>query len=329
MQFTKFIASSLRFVVVTGFAAVLFVPATTAQQINQPSVTPMTLAGRSLLYCAGQIRYERFPAVPQIVGAEQEQEQRTFSSGDIVYLNAGSQQGIREGQEFMIVRPRGEPKGVHKQKSGFLGVFVQEVGQLQVIEAFERTAAAQITFSCESVLLGDLLTDVPSRVSPVVPPEGPLDRFADPSGKQTGRVIMARYGREMISRNDIVYIDLGAEDNVAAGNHLTIYREVGRGNILRSEIPELGRGRTDNFQSRIFRGGGFGIQSQRSKDSRGNPGLYRGNPITTPEIKDKRPPLPRKIVGEAVILSVQRRTATAIITRVAQEIHTGDFVEMK
>ena len=329
MQFTKFIGISLSFLAVTGFAAVLFVPATTAQQINAPATTPMPLAGRSLLYCAGQIRYERFPAVPQIVGAEQEQEQRTFASGDIVYLNSGSQQGIREGQEFMIVRPRGEPKGVHRQKSGFLGIYVQEVGQLQVIKAFERTAAAQITFSCESVLLGDLLTDVPARVSPAASSEGPLDRFADPSGKQTGRIMMARHGREMASRNDVVYIDLGAEDNVAAGNYLTIYREMGTGNIIRKEIPELARGRTDNFQSRVFRGGGFGIQAQRSKDSSGSPGLYRGNPITTPEIKDKRPPMPRKIVGEMVILNVQRRTATGIITRVAQEIHTGDFVEVK
>jgi hypothetical protein len=39
--------------------------------------------------------------------------------------------------------------------------------------------------------------------------------------------------------------------------------------------------------------------------------------------------MPRKIVGEMVVLNVQARTATAVITRVAQEIHTGDFVEVK
>lgn len=327
MRLLSFETARLRSVLLASTLTLIFAPSTgIGQQIDQTAPTG-SVAGRSLLYCAGQIRYERIPNVPEIVGAEQEQEQRTFASGDIVYLNAGAQQGIREGQEFMIVRPRGEPKGVHRQKSGFLGVYIQEVGQLQVIRTFDRTSVAQITFSCESVLLGDLLTEVPSRVSPVVRSEGPLDRFAAPSGKQTGRIMMARHGREMMSRNDIVYIDLGAEDNVAAGNYLTVYREVGKGNILRSEIPELARGRTDNFQSRVFRGGGFGIQAQRSKES--SQGLYRGNPITTPEIKDKRPALPRKIVGEAVILNVQRRTATAIITRVAQEVHTGDFVEVK
>jgi hypothetical protein len=39
--------------------------------------------------------------------------------------------------------------------------------------------------------------------------------------------------------------------------------------------------------------------------------------------------VPRKVVGEAVVLNVQSRTATVVITRVAQEIHTGDFVEVK
>jgi hypothetical protein len=30
-----------------------------------------------------------------------------------------------------------------------------------------------------------------------------------------------------------------------------------------------------------------------------------------------------------VILNVQQRTATAVITRVAQEVHTGDNVELQ
>jgi hypothetical protein len=51
--------------------------------------------------------------------------------------------------------------------------------------------------------------------------------------------------------------------------------------------------------------------------------------ITTPDIKDDRPRMPRKIVGELVVLSVQQRTATAVITRIAQEVHTGDFVELQ
>ena len=65
----------------------------------------------------------------------------------------------------------------------------------------------------------------------------------------------------------------------------------------------------------------------RSKES--SPGVYNGNVVTTPQVKASRPPMPRKNVGEMVILKVQERTATALITVVAQEIHPGDYVEIK
>jgi len=59
-----------------------------------------------------------------------------------------------------------------------------------------------------------------------------------------------------------------------------------------------------------------------------NNGVY--GPIETkPKVIRHRPPVPRKVVGEMVIFNVQQRTATAIITRVAQEVHTGDYVEIQ
>jgi hypothetical protein len=251
--------------------------------------------------------------MPEIVGAEEEQEQRKFADGDIVYLNAGSRQGIKEGQTFQIIRPRGDVKGVHKTKSGFIGTYVQDLGQLQVFKVRENTSAAQITFACDQILLGDLLAPVPDRESPVQRAEESLDRFADPSGKQHGRLMMAKDGREMVTRHDVVYIDLGAEDQVKRGDYLTIYRPLGTGNITRVDNEESARGRVPGFQSDRFRGGGFSNQAPSS--------LKHG--------KRDRPSMPRKIVGEMVVIDVQTRTATAVITRVASEVHTGDWVEIQ
>jgi len=297
-----------------------------------PTEREALVAGRSTLYCSGYIKYQNFPAMPEIVGAEQEQEQRTFVEGDVVYLNWGAGQGIKPGDQFQIIRPRGDVKGVHREKGGFLGVFVQEIGQLEVFKALEHTAVAQITFSCGTVLLGDLLTSIPNRISPRQRAEVSLDRFADPTGKQTGRLMMSRDGREMVTRNDVVYIDLGGEDKVVPGDYLTIFRPVGTGNITRVADEEIARGRSSGFQSDLFRGGGFGIQAQRAKDSTAfveANGHYQHRLITTHEIKRHRPPMPRKIVGEMVIIDVQSRTATAVITKAASEIHTGDWVEIQ
>jgi len=307
-------------------------PTPTPHVVMPSPEQPQHVAGKSSLFCAGYIRLQRLPRMPEIVGAEEEQEQSKFADGDVVYLNAGSQQGIKEGQNFQIIRPRGDVKGVHKQKLGYLGTYVQDVGQLQVFKVRENTSAAQITFSCDMILLGDLLSPIPDRESPLQRAEGNLDRFADPSGKQTGRLMMSKDSREMVTRNDIVYIDLGSEDQIKRGEYLTIYRPLGTGNITRVDNEEMARGRATGFQSDRFRGGGFSNQASRAKDSTAlvnAEGRYRYRPITTREVKRNRPLMPRKIVGEMVVIDVQTRTATAIITRVVAEVHTGDWVEIQ
>ena len=306
----------LFFVCLLAFAPATYAqtPAPTPTVVLPASEQPRLVAARSSLYCAGYIQHERLPRMPEIVGAEEEQEQRKFSDGDIVYLNAGSQQGIKEGQTFQIIRPRGDVKGVHKTKSGFIGTYVQDLGQLQVFKVRENTSAAQVTFACDQILLGDLLAPVPDRESPLQRAQENLDRFADPSGKQHGRLMMAKDGREMVTRHDIVYIDLGTEDQVKRGDYLTIYRPLGTGNITRIGDEEIARARSAGFQSDRYRGGGFSNQASR---------------VDVTQVKRERPLMPRKIVGEMVVIDVQTRTATAIITRVASEVHTGDWVEIQ
>lgn len=308
-------------------------PTPTLPQIMPRMVEePLRVTGKSGLYCAGYIRYQKLPKSPEIVGAEQEQEQRLYAEGDIVYLNAGSQEGIKQGQHFQVIRPRGDVKGVHRNKKGYLGTYVQEVGQLEVFKVNEHTSAAQVTLSCENLLSGDLLMPIPDRVAPLEKAEMDVDRFGEPSGKPTGRLMMAKDYREMLSRSDIVYIDLGSEDNLQSGDHLTIYRPLGTGNLKGVDNEESARGRADGFQSDTYRGGGFGNQATRVKDSTAfvdTEGRYRYRPITTREIRRLRPDMPRKIVGEMVILNVQTRTATAIITRTVAEVHTGDWVEIQ
>ena len=212
-----------------------------------------------------------------------------------------------------------------------MGIYVQDIGQLQVFKVRENTSVAKITFTCDIALLGDLLAPVPDRVSPQ-PPTAELDRYGDPNGKQTGHLMMAKDSREMVTRNDVVYIDLGGEDQIKAGDYLTIYRPLGTGNLTRVDNEEMARNRATGFQSDRWRGGGFSNMASRAKDSTGfvnSGGRYRHRPITSKEVKDHRPPMPRKIVGELVVIDVQTRTATAIITRVTGEVHTGDLVEIQ
>jgi hypothetical protein len=233
-------------------------PAPTPQVIAPTAVAAPRVAGDSTLYCAGYIRFQKLPHMPEIVGALEEQEQRTYADGDVVYLNAGSQQGIKEGQNFQIIRPRSTVKGVHKQKRGFLGIYIQEVGQLRVFKVNDNTSAARITFTCDPALLGDLLAPVPDRESPLLRADGNLDQFAEPSGKQIGRLMMARDSREMVTRNDIVYIDLGGEDKINRGDYprFTVHSAPGTSRVsimkrVRAIAPAVSRAIV--FGAAVFR----------------------------------------------------------------------------
>jgi hypothetical protein len=304
-------------------------PKKIAPQLETPAEPVDVGVGRSNLECAGYFRLPPLNGLPEIVGGEQEQERRIYTNGDFVYINAGSQQGISDGQEFHVIRPRGWVERVYRQKKGDLGVFVQEVGQLRVVRVKERVSVAQVTFSCDTILLGDLLTGVPDRPSPTPSSELIIDRFSDPNGKPTGRVMMARDGREMVAAGNLIYIDIGAEDKAVVGDHVTIYRNVGTGILFETKNEELARRSDEGYSSNRFRGGTFSQQAQRSKDVKDEPGQYRHSPLKSSEEKNKRPEMPRKVVGEALIINLQTRTATAIITRTLQEVHTGDFVEIK
>jgi hypothetical protein len=309
----------------------------TQQQQSRPTVImpkdegPAKVAGQTDLYCAGFIQYVPFPTpAMQIIGGEQEQEQRVYSQGNYVFINAGSNKGVHVGQTFSVVRPRGRVTSKFTKKKGYLGVYVRELGQLRVIEVKERVSVAVVETSCELMLNGDLVQPSPQRLSPSERTELALNRFADPTGKQTGRIVLARDSREMLSRDQIVFIDLGAEDQIKAGDYFTVYRPSGTGTVTGIKNEEMAPSRMDGFESDRFAGGKYSMQSQRTKDYSNTPGLYiRDEAVTTHEIKSRRPRVPRKVVGELVILSVQTRTATAIITQVTQEVHTGDYVELQ
>jgi hypothetical protein len=148
--------------------------------------------------------------------------------------------------------------------------------------------------------------------------------FADPSGKATGRILMSRGGAEVLARDFIAYVDLGADDNVRIGDHITIYRPLGKGNLFKKPETEDITARDYGFESEVYKGGKFSNQASRKTGAHAG-----GHEVTTAEAKHGRPSGLRKITGEAVVLNVKEKTATVVITRTASEIHPGDYVELQ
>ena len=308
------------------FAAVLVFAATASAQkplvVTGPASRTMRVAERNNIYCAGFVQTSPFDTSRKIVGGHEEQERFMYAQNDVVYINAGAGKGVQVGDMLSVVRPRGQVRTRWTRK-GSLGAYAQEVGTLEVIRVKPDVSVARVKTSCDNMLLGDLVQPMQVRIAPEYRQRPALDLFADPSGKSVGRLFMARDGAEAVSRDHIVYIDLGAEDNVQVGDYLTVFRPLGEGGVFFGDWGESASARDEGFQSFEYRGGRFSNQTPRKKGDNA-----RGKVETTEAAKDGRPFI-RKVVGEMVILNVKERTATAMITRNAQEIHTGDWVEVQ
>ena len=298
-------------------------PAPTPRLIIREDNRKMPVAVGNNLYCAGYVETGSVNTANEIVGAENEQEQNIYAEGDNVYISMGTNRGVKVGDVYSVIRPRGRVATRWSKKRN-LGFYVQEVGAVEVINVKAEVSVARVVTSCDNLLLGDLLQPTPSRTSPVFEQRPALNVFADSSGKTSGRIFMARDGQELLGREQIVYIDLGTEDSVKIGDYLTIYRPLGRGNLFENDEEESVSAREDGFQSEIYRGGKFSNQAPRKSGSKAT-----GSIVTNEDAKRGRPNNLRKVVGEIVILNVKEKTATAVITRTAQEIHTGDRVELQ
>lgn len=289
------------------------------------------IAGGNNLYCAGFVQIAPLYTAPKeianrpnkIVGAYNEQDGWLYSEAQYLFINGGANKGVSVGDKFSVIRPRGEVESRWTRKDR-LGVFVQELGVVEVVNVKPEVSVVRIRTSCDSMLLGDLLVPFQTRTSAPFVRRPKLDLFGDPSGKATGRIFMARDLQEAVTRDQIVYVDLGTEDGVAPGTYLTIFRPLGKGNPFMNDEDESVSARDEGFQSDKYRGGKFSNQAPRKYGSQADRRI-----VTTEAAKKYRPEGLRKVVGEGVVLNVRERTATVVITRVAQEIHTGDWVEIQ
>ena len=283
----------------------------------------MPIAAGNNLYCAGYVQSAPIDTKYEVVGAQDEKDRHIYAQGDLLYVNISAKSGVKVGDMFSVVRPRGkvETRWTNKKNLGF---YVQEVGAVEIVAVKREVSVARVKTSCSSLLIGDLLQPIPDRVSPLFKQRPPLDVFGYSVCKTRGRIFMARDGQELLGRETVVYIDLGAEDNVSVGDYLTIFRPLGTGNILDTQQNESVSARDEGFQSDEYRGGKFSNQAARKSGSKA-----RGKVVTTNDAKEGRQEDLRRVLGEMVILNVKEKTATAIITRTASEIHTGDRVELQ
>jgi hypothetical protein len=252
------------------------------------------------VYCSGVFTRDVVSHDFYVISGPESELKTTFGTGDLVYINRGSGQGVKVGDEFLVSRPEKDSGKVSwfvwqwKLKQA-MGTLWKDVGKLKVTHVESSTATAQVVYACDLVQRGDYLRAFVPRAMPPIPTAA-VDRDAPSSGKSTGMVVVAKDWHQMLGALDIIYVNLGTAQGMKEGDTVRIFRHPG----TRHDMVYKPYGTA-------YRAYGFGSTPLR----------YTW--------KD----LPREILGEGIVLRVAENSSTVLITKTLRDIYLGDYVEIK
>jgi hypothetical protein len=255
----------------------------------------------SAVYCSSFVSDERMPDDSYLISGEESNSRIVFARGDVVYINRGSNQGVRVGDRFSVMRAESDQVKVQwfKWQDKLLkamGTIYRDKGQLRVIEVNPNVSIAEVSFSCEYMQRGDIIRPFQDRPSPPYKDAAKFEHFAPVSGKSVGMAVTGQDFMQEFGKNSIVYVNLGTNQGVSVGNYLRIFRYQG----AHAETTQY----LDNYQYKVL---GFGSTPVR----------YEWND------------LPREILGEGIVVNVSRNAATIFVTYSRIEMFAGDYVEIE
>lgn len=162
-------------------------------------------------------------------------ESRTiFGRGDAVYINIGEESGAKVGSRFTAYKPLRVV--IHPVKGNTVGVLIEILGELEIKEVRDDSSTASIIESYKAIELGDKLKEREDITIPMIDPAAKVE-----PKDMRGYIIAAKEQKTTVGTGDIVYIDLGSETGVSAGDRFTIFKNGGEKEkkIKRGEVIKL------------------------------------------------------------------------------------------
>ncbi len=152
------------------------------------------------IYCSGTITNESVPRDTYVITGEESNYKNTFQQGDYIYINKGSSQGVKVGDQFSVIRATTDPTDIEWTKWQFsilkkIGTMWEDEGRLRVVVAQPNVSIAQIVNSCNYMQRGDIVLPFNERPAPPLKSEANFDRFAPPSGKPVAMVVSGKQFR--------------------------------------------------------------------------------------------------------------------------------------
>ncbi len=253
------------------------------------------------VYCGGVISTEAPNRDTYVISGPESEIKNVFSQGNYVFINKGSAQGIKIGDEFLASRPESEPIPVPWFKGQTtlmraMGTYYPDLGRVKVVRVQEKTAIAEVILSCGFIQRGDILQPFSERPVPNFKPIEALDRFAPESGKAKATIVFTKNFGQLNGGGTVVYVNLGSAQGVKIGDYFRVFRYQSSSSENLYQYPDTS-----------YKLWGFGSA----------PRAYSAAE------------LPRDVVGEGVVLRVGPNAATVMLTNAQRGIFAGDYVELE
>jgi hypothetical protein len=158
----------------------------------------------------------------KIIGTEFGVERVSFADREVVYLNKGSNAGVKVGDVYTAHHEAYRIK--HPVSTRNVGMKIETTGWIRVLLVQENSATAIVEEACLDMHQGDYLKPFERVNVPLVRKQAPPNRLTPLSGKANGYVIDGHLDKSMLGAGDLLAIDMGSRDGLAPGNRLTVYR---------------------------------------------------------------------------------------------------------
>src|SRR5262245_49573496 len=176
------------------------------------------------MQCAQYIVQGREDESLYVIGSEQGAAKVSLAERDILYLNKGSNAGVRAGDVYTLNHFAYDVR--HPQSGRKVGQKIEVTGWARVILVEENTASAVVEQACNDIHAGDYLKPFERVSVPLALRRPPADRLTPPTGKAQGFVLDISDDAVIAGTGHILSIDIGSEEGLAPGNMLTVYRIV-------------------------------------------------------------------------------------------------------
>jgi hypothetical protein len=262
------------------------------------------------IYCSGFISKHILPDANYIAGGLETPSTTKFTRGDVVYLYGS---GYSAGAEYQILRALRDVNEYEmfpgqKKLLKETGQPYEEVGRVKIVDTRSHTAIARVEYACDGINPGDTAVPFAEKLTVAFHPPVHFDTFLPSSNKLSGRIVMGKDFDSQLGTGHKVYINLGANQGVKVGDYFRAVRSYDAD--LNDPVDSL------SFKAAI-------AEDTQVKTPSVDPKMFTKSNGPVIHVRD----LPRRAVGEIVIIGVTPTTATGMIVFSMEDVHAGDNVE--